>query len=251
MLAIPARCDDIDSPSPATRRARRQRLSGLLRALWPLCLLLPASLWLIASKADFVIAGYWFSLQGGEWALRDAFWTETLVHQGGRAASLLAWLAVLIAAARAHRQAGGRWQAPLRYLAAAVLLSVAMVSLAKHGLSSDCPWDMQAFGGKRPTLSILDPRPADLPAGHCFPAGHASAGYAWVALYFALAAAGVRCGGPRLGLLAALGAGAVFGLSQQLRGAHFLSHDLWTLAICWCSALALRPMLRPREIARS
>jgi membrane-associated PAP2 superfamily phosphatase len=42
----------------------------------------------------------------------------------------------------------------------------------------------------------------------------------------------------------ALGLGGVFGLAQQLRGAHFLSHDVWTLMICWLIALALYlPML--------
>ncbi len=32
-------------------------------------------------------------------------------------------------------------------------------------------------------------------------------------------------------------AGLIFGISQQLRGAHFLSHDLWSLTICWLVAL--------------
>jgi hypothetical protein len=31
--------------------------------------------------------------------------------------------------------------------------------------------------------------------------------------------------------------GVVFGATQQLRGAHFLSHDLWTAAICWFNSL--------------
>ena len=35
------------------------------------------------------------------------------------------------------------------------------------------------------------------------------------------------------------GAGLVFGSGQQLRGAHFLSHDLWSLAVCWFLALGL------------
>ena len=33
-----------------------------------------------------------------------------------------------------------------------------------------------------------------------------------------------------------LAAGAVFGLAQQLRGAHFLSHDIASLAVCWAVA---------------
>jgi membrane-associated PAP2 superfamily phosphatase len=27
-----------------------------------------------------------------------------------------------------------------------------------------------------------------------------------------------------------------FGIAQQLRGAHFLSHDLWSFGVCWIVA---------------
>lgn len=30
--------------------------------------------------------------------------------------------------------------------------------------------------------------------------------------------------------------GLTFGITQQLRGAHFLSHDLWSAALCWAIA---------------
>lgn len=36
----------------------------------------------------------------------------------------------------------------------------------------------------------------------------------------------------------------VFGAAQQLRGAHFLSHDLWTLATCWTVSLLLFLVVR-------
>ena len=42
---------------------------------------------------------------------------------------------------------------------------------------------------------------------------------------------------PALGV--ALAAGAAFGIAQQLRGAHFLSHDLGALALCVLVAGAL------------
>jgi membrane-associated PAP2 superfamily phosphatase len=38
-----------------------------------------------------------------------------------------------------------------------------------------------------------------------------------------------------------LGLGVIFGLAQQARGAHFLSHDLVSLGICWlCAAFWCR-----------
>lgn len=244
MLAIPHPTSDQARLAAASRPALHQQRS-LTLALWPLGLLLPASLWLVGGQFDLRLAEHWYSLQGGSWALRHQPIAELWLHQGGRMASVLAWLMVLGGALLAARR-DARWQRPLRYLAAAVLLSVSLVALAKHTLVSDCPWDMQAFGGQRATLSLIDARPEGAPAGHCFPAGHASAGYAWIALYFALAAAGAGAWTRRLGLISALAVGMLFGLTQQVRGAHFLSHDLWTLAICWWSALALRPMLGPR-----
>src|SRR3546814_753944 len=48
------------------------------------------------------------------------------------------------------------------------------------------------------------------------------------------------------GLAAGLCAGLVFGVSQQLRGAHFASHDAWTLMVCWLVALLLHRIMLAR-----
>jgi membrane-associated PAP2 superfamily phosphatase len=41
------------------------------------------------------------------------------------------------------------------------------------------------------------------------------------------------------GLYFGLVLGIMFGASQQVRGAHFLSHDVFSLAVCWFSSLML------------
>ncbi len=41
------------------------------------------------------------------------------------------------------------------------------------------------------------------------------------------------------GLGIALGLGMLFSFGQQARGAHFLSHDLWSAFIAWTICLAL------------
>jgi membrane-associated PAP2 superfamily phosphatase len=46
-----------------------------------------------------------------------------------------------------------------------------------------------------------------------------------------------------------LGLGLLFGFAQQLRGAHFLSHDLWTLGIAWSAALTLYLAMAPLKHA--
>jgi membrane-associated PAP2 superfamily phosphatase len=46
-------------------------------------------------------------------------------------------------------------------------------------------------------------------------------------------------------LAAAVAAGLVLGLAQQWRGAHFMSHTLWSGWVCWCVAWALDAAARP------
>lgn len=169
-------------------------------------------------------------------ALRDHWLLEGVLHQGARALAggLVLWLAL-----------GLRWPLgvlrrlkPARraWLLAATLGGMLLVSALKRGSLTSCPWDLQAFGGLARHVSHWDWRQADGGPGHCFPAGHASAGFAWVAGWFAFRDRHPRVA--RAWLAAALLAGAATGVAQQLRGAHFASHTLWTAWICWTWAWA-------------
>lgn len=213
--------------------------------------LLVPGLLLVAGTAALMFAGgdiWWarqlYALEGGRWALRHDLLTEGLLHRGGRWLSILAWLALLLTLVWSWLS--GRGVAARRtivYLLLCVACSTAFVSGLKRLIVHDCAWSVEGLGGGREYLSLIDPRPRDYPVDHCFPAAHASTGYAWMALYFA-GFASPR--GRRAGLAIGLGAGLLFGLAQQLRGAHFASHDLWSAAICWGVALLWLPLLRRR-----
>jgi membrane-associated PAP2 superfamily phosphatase len=220
----------------------------------PLLAFVALNLLLLGLGGDRWVADRLYALQGHAWALQHAFVTDGLIHVGGKRLSVLAWLAVAGAWGLSFRMDSWRpWRAPLGRLALSVLVATTLVALLKGQTHMDCPWDLVRYGGDRPFVGLFQPRPPGLPDGRCFPAGHASAGYAWVALYFFFAATRPRL--RRAGLAFGLVLGGLFGLSQQLRGAHFLSHDLWTVAICWSTAVAchwsvLRTMpARPRSAA--
>lgn len=232
------------------------RASGKSNWWWwqlalPLLAFFVANLVLMAWGGDRWLADQVYAWEGGHWALRDSMLTSTVIHKLGRDASILAWLLVVVAAAIAWRKPRLQaWRRPLLCLALSILASTLLVSVLKHLTHMDCPWDLLAYGGQRPYIGLLQARPADLHSSGCFPAGHASAGYAWVALYFFFLS--VRPAWRWWGLAAGLGAGLLFGISQQLRGAHFLSHDLWTLMIAWLAALMLyRWLVHGKTAARS
>lgn len=219
--------------------------AGFLRhhLAWPLVAGLLASVVLVQGGGDLRLADALFRIQGGHWALREHWLTSGVIHHGGKWASMLAALAVLgvyLSALRhAHR---ARLRRPLLYLVLAIALDSSSVSLLKSLTNVDCPWDLVRYGGTRAAVGLFAARPAGMPHAACFPAGHASAGYAWVALYFA-----ALLWQPRWrwhGLAIGLGAGLLFGGGQQLRGAHFLSHDVSALALCWFLSLGLFVLLQ-------
>lgn len=80
-------------------------------------------------------------------------------------------------------------------------------------------------------------------SGQCFPAGHATTGFAFVGGFFALRHARPRLA--RVWLWSALTFGMVLGIGQQLRGAHFMSHTLWTGWLCWMTAWLSDPLHCP------
>lgn len=229
-------------------RARQARLHRHRFALFHAWLPLGGLALLLAMDRawglDLRLADALYAWQGHHWALKDAFTTEVVIHRIGRTLSLAGWCAAACAWAWCVRQPQVRaWRTPLAYLVLAVLLSTLLVAWVKAWSNMDCPWDLARYGGIRPFISLFDIRPLGLERGRCFPAAHAGAGYAWVALYYFLCV--VRPAWRFRGLALGLGTGVLFGVSQQLRGAHFLSHDLWTLVICWTTCTALYRSLWP------
>jgi membrane-associated PAP2 superfamily phosphatase len=122
------------------------------------------------------------------------------------------------------------------------------IGLWKARSALHCPWDVDRYGGAAPYLRLLDGVPAGWSNGACFPAGHASS-----ALWLAAFCVWWLPQAPRKAaavFAAGLAAGFALGWVQQLRGAHFLSHTLWSVwtaaAVLWALFALLRWRLVPR-----
>ena len=235
------------SPDFDVRAHDTQRPIAHVVTTWPLLApafaVIAAALLSSLTRFDLLLADALYAWQGGTWSLRASFLTQQLLHVAARDASVAAWTAVVIALASARSDARWRaWRRPLACLALSVLLSTLLVAWIKSWSNVDCPWDLVRYGGQRAYVDLFAARPAQLSPGGCFPAGHASGGYAWMATYFLLLA--VRPAWRRYGLAVGIALGLAFGFAQQLRGAHFLSHDLWSSALCWLVAVAVHAVAR-------
>lgn len=197
-----------------------------------------------ALELDARVADAFFDPSRGAFRARDAWWANELLHSGGRDVVALLGIAALAVVglgwAGRFRPALARFRPALRpalYFVLCLSFSTGAVSLLKHHIHRDCPWDMERWGGSRPYFELFEARPASLPASGCFPGGHSSGGFALLALYFLGRERGA--GWARLGLLLGVGVGTTFAFAQWARGAHFPSHDLWSAAVCWAFALVL------------
>ena len=206
-------------------------------ALWTLATLLLLAGW-DASGLDLPAARLLAGPHG--FALQDNWVLTRVLHQG---VLPLAWLLAGWITLGVWWPTLGQQRLPagtrLRW-AGSISLALLVIDLMKLASTTSCPWDLAQFGGSAGYLSHWVWGLPDGGSGHCFPAGHASAGFVFIAGFFAW-----RRHSPRLArrwLVGALLAGSVLGLSQQLRGAHFASHTLWTAWICWTIAWGMHAL---------
>lgn len=204
---------------------------------FPLLALLVTSAVISIGSIDRSLADYFYSLQGNSWAWKDTWIAEEFLHKGARAVSVVVALVLLLLVfvSRFHSSLAPHKKSLLYFFVATAGGSL-LVSLFKSTLAVSCPWEFDRYGGDLFYSGVVEQLFLRNGEG-CFPAGHASAGYAWISAYFF----GVyyQSKWRWLGLILPLMAGIVLGLVQQVRGAHFISHDLWSLAVCWILSFGL------------
>jgi membrane-associated PAP2 superfamily phosphatase len=215
------------------------RADFLLRHLGPALPVVVLLLALETTAIDSAVSGWFFDPAAGVFPLRRSGLLEVLGHQWAKELIILVagcvigmyFLSFVQPALRPHRRL-------LLFLSLALTLAPLAVTLLRLSIARHCPWNLEEYGGFAPHLSLFDAAPPGMSPGHCFPSGHASAGFALFAFYFAGRALGNRRIA-RAGLWGGLAAGMAFGMVRVAQGAHFLSHNLWSALVCWLVILAL------------
>jgi membrane-associated PAP2 superfamily phosphatase len=216
--------------------------------LLPLCLFVPAAIVLATTDLDRQISWAWaYDAAAGTFPARHSFWAEQLLHGYGRD---LIWLVVLGSLAALGMSlflpALASRRRSLLFVVVVIGLTTALIGGLKQVTNVHCPWELQGFGGGLPYVHVFATKPPAPEMGACFPGAHAGSGFALFALYFAFRDRNRRLA--RLGLLAALLVGGTFALAQEARGAHFLSHDVWSAFLAWASCLLLYLLLQPGRL---
>jgi membrane-associated PAP2 superfamily phosphatase len=210
-------------------------------------------LWIaLSTDIDLMLADrvYDAGLRAFTW--RHAWLTETFSHVILKTLLTLG-AAYFVAAAAwdAWRPGTGRAAVDrlrLRVVGLSAVLVPLVISMLKQKSVAHCPWDLARYGGTEPYLRLFDALPLGVHAGHCLPAGHASSAL-WMVSLCVYWLPG-RPQGARLAALAALLFGGLVGWMQQLRGAHFLTHTLWSIWLASAVVLVVIVALQWRPVRR-
>lgn len=187
------------------------------------------------SPVDFAIE-HLFYQPGDGFIGRHSFWLEDILHDRAKQAVIVVGVLAIAGFLLSLLPTRLRpWRRSLGYLVLALGLSTSVVTPLKTLTGMHCPWSLSEFGGHEQFTPLLAERAPSANPGRCWPGGHASAGFSLIALFFVLRDRKPRAA--RAVLMFAIGLGAVFSPGRMAQGAHFLSHNLWTLLIDWVICL--------------
>ncbi|HEY4367743.1 MAG TPA: phosphatase PAP2 family protein [Steroidobacteraceae bacterium] len=209
--------------------------------------LLLATVFAITPLDTAIARALFFDSVQMRWIGADSWWTNEFIHSGGQwLVRSLAIAALVLWGATFAKPRLIELRRPAAYFIVAVLLAVAIVGSLKLVTNVHCPWALTQFGGTQPYIQLFSHRPASLRVGHCFPAAHAGSGYALIAFYFVFRERSrwLATGG----IILTLVMGLVFGIAQQSRGAHFVSHDIWSAFLVWTTSLTVYTLAFKRSL---
>jgi membrane-associated PAP2 superfamily phosphatase len=224
------------------------RAAGWDRLLWPAVLALAGVLALFEfTELDLHLQDRFYDGGARRWVVdAENPLGRLLFYNGPKALIIPTAIAMLVLAL-----GPARWRDRLRFarrdlwVAVLTLVTVpALAGLGKNYSNIFCPSEIRRYGGDVPYVKLCEPYPQDdrpERRGHCFPAGHASGGFALLGLLWLRRTRTWKFGALALGL----GLGWWMGGYQMLKGAHYLSHTIVTMLLAWIAVLAWRRAVRP------
>ena len=120
----------------------------------------------------------------------------------------------------------------------ASILVPSIVGFLKDITNTPCPCNIVYFNGTYPDKKVFDSYPDDFiqkSKVKCWPAGHASGGFALMALFFLFKTPKNQ----KRALVLALIIGWSMGIYKMLLGDHFLSHTIITMLMAWLIILII------------
>lgn len=209
-------------------------------------------IWIYPVSLDLKLSNLYFDYETNSFSLKHQFFLNNIMHDALKHCMRLTALGSLVVAIlitlKQHLRRRHAGQSilmfmkpllanPFFFVFIGMLSANSAVGILKHLSVHGCPNDLLMYGGKLPLLKLFSDLPLGVKAGHCFPGGHASGGFALISFYFAFESSKPRFA--KAMLIISLVLGFAMGWAQIMRGEHFLSHNLWSAWVVWLVVFVL------------
>jgi membrane-associated PAP2 superfamily phosphatase len=187
--------------------------------------LIGISIFNLYPNIDLICANYFYNTHEKLFYLKNSWWLEKFIHIYVKysiiAFVIISYIFII------YNYKKNSIKNIIISICVTILIPL-IISLLKKLSSHACPWDLTLYGGTQELISWWQYAPNAF--GKCFPAGHASTGLCVMGISVMFYSIN-DIKKARFFYIFGIVAGLVLGVSQQARGAHFLSHTLASIYI--------------------
>jgi len=204
------------------------------------------------TKIDLFIQDFLYNAESSQWILdRNAELPRLLLYDGIKKIYIIFVLAVLLSLVffRRHPVIANNKKGLLIVLLSCLTVPL-FIGFLKSVTNIPCPKDIQHYGGNYPYVTVLSKYPDTFHQKsniQCYPAGHASGGFALMSLFFLFASKRKK----KIALISAITTGWIIGGYKMIIGDHFFSHTLMTMIISWLLIITIHYLVNYFAFHRS
>ncbi|MEX2132442.1 MAG: phosphatase PAP2 family protein [Pseudohongiellaceae bacterium] len=198
------------------------------------------------TNLDIIVQDQLFDFGTGQWLWdKQEPVLKLLLYDGIKTIYLLGALTLLaLVAFFGNLPSLADYKKGLIIVSISLLLVPGVVNAAKAISNIPCPVNLQHYGGDSPHVTLLSKTPDGFEQeqnARCYPAGHASGGFALLSLFFLCRSAGAR----RKTIAGVLVLAWTVGFYKMAIGDHFLSHTIVTMLLAWLLILVTARFIAP------
>ena len=201
---------------------------------------------------DIWVQNYLYSVELQQWILnRDEPLSKLIFYDGiKKVFILLIILLIIVLLFIKKNKLIQKYQQGLIIVCISAILIPLVITSLKAITNMPCPKNLALYGGTYPYVTVLSTYPKEFHQTKrikCYPAGHASGGFALLSLFFLFKSRKSKF----IALASVMVLSWSIGIYKMLIGDHFLSHTLVTMILSWLIILMIAKTIfyySPRKI---
>lgn len=197
------------------------------------------------TNLDWFVQDFFYNFTQQEWLLdKNNGVLKFIFYIGIKKVLIIFGVAILISVIFLRKTSiVQKYQRGLILVFISLLIIPAVVAGLKAISNTPCPKSIERYNGSYPNVKVFDNYPKSFKQKHkirCWPAGHASGGFALLSLFFLFKTPKNK----KRALIFAIFIGWSMGLYKMFIGDHFLSHTIISMILAWIIVLILNLSLQ-------